>query len=290
MIKFGPAGNSDSFFQDGYSSTLDTPLWIKNKGLDVFEYSLSRGLTISDDLCKKLGELFKAENIEVTVHAPYYVNFANPDPLMIEKSIGYIIGSLKKLRLMGGKRCVFHPGSCGKLPRHEAYNLLVNNIKILIDKVKNEGLDDMLLCPETMGKSQQLGTLQEVAELCKIDKMLIPTIDFGHINAFTQGSIKGESDYEKIITYLIETIGYEKTNMMHIHFSKIEYGPKGELRHLTFDDNQYGPEFDGLAKILVKYNLNPVIICESKGTQAEDAINMKKIYKNIMSQKQNMLK
>ncbi len=285
MVKFGPAGNSDSFYTDGYSSTLDTATWVKNKGLDVFEYSLSRGLTITDDLCIKLGKVFKENNIEITVHAPYYINFANPDDSMIEKSIGYILGSLKKLKLMGGNRCIFHPGSCGKLSRQEAFDNLLKNIKKLIKRVKEEGYDDMLLCPETMGKSQQLGTLEEVAKICNLDKMLIPTIDFGHINAFTQGSIKGEEDYDRIINYLIETIGYEKTKIMHIHFSKIEYGPKGELKHLTFEDDKFGPEFDGLANIIVKYKLSPIIICESKGTQAEDAIKMKKIYQNTMSQK-----
>lgn len=285
MVKFGPAGNSDSFYTDGYSSTLDTATWVKNKGLDVFEYSLSRGLTITDDLCIKLGKVFKENNIEITVHAPYYINFANPDDSMIEKSIGYILGSLKKLKLMGGNRCIFHPGSCGKLSRQEAFDNLLKNIKKLIERVKEEGYDDMLLCPETMGKSQQLGTLEEIAKICNLDKMLIPTIDFGHINAFTQGSIKGEEDYDRIINYLIETIGYEKTKIMHIHFSKIEYGPKGELKHLTFEDDKFGPEFDGLANIIVKYKLSPIIICESKGTQAEDAIKMKKIYQNTMSQK-----
>ena len=285
MVKFGPAGNSDSFYTDGYSSTLDTATWVKNKGLDVFEYSLSRGLTITDDLCIKLGKVFKENNIEITVHAPYYINFANPDDSMIEKSIGYILGSLKKLKLMGGNRCIFHPGSCGKLSRQEAFDNLLKNIKKLIVRVKEEGYDDMLLCPETMGKSQQLGTLEEVAKICNLDKMLIPTIDFGHINAFTQGSIKGEEDYDRIINYLIETIGYEKTKIMHIHFSKIEYGPKGELKHLTFEDDKFGPEFDGLANIIVKYKLSPIIICESKRTQAEDAIKMKKIYQNTMSQK-----
>lgn len=285
MVKFGPAGNSDSFYTDGYLSTLDTATWVKNKGLDVFEYSLSRGLTITDDLCIKLGKVFKENNIEITVHAPYYINFANPDDSMIEKSIGYILGSLKKLKLMGGNRCIFHPGSCGKLSRQEAFDNLLKNIKKLIKRVKEEGYDDMLLCPETMGKSQQLGTLEEIAEICNLDKMLIPTIDFGHINAFTQGSIKGEEDYDRIINYLIETIGYEKTKIMHIHFSKIEYGPKGELKHLTFEDDKFGPEFDGLANIIVKYKLSPIIICESKGTQAEDAIKMKKIYQNTMSQK-----
>ena len=225
MIKFGPAGNSESFYADGYSSSLDTAIWVKNKGLDVFEYSLSRGLTITDELCVKLGKTFKENNIEVTVHAPYYINFANPDDEMIEKSIGYILGSLKKLKLMGGNRCVFHPGSCGKLSREDAFNNLIKNIKKLILRVKEEGYNDMLLCPETMGKSQQLGTLEEIAQICSLDEMLIPTIDFGHINAFTHGSIKGEQDYDKIINYLINTIGYEKTKKMHIHFSKIESCP-----------------------------------------------------------------
>ena len=121
----------------------------------------------------------------------------------------------------------------------------------------------------------------EIAEFCKIADFFLPTIDFGHINARTYGSLKTEEDYDGIIACLLNAIGAERTNKLHIHFSKIEYSTGGEVRHLTFADKVFGPEFAPLAKILKKYKLSPVAICESDGTQADDAIEMKRIYDSI---------
>lgn len=283
MVRFGPSGNSESFYAEGYSASLDMPLWLNKRGLNAYEYSLTRGINIGDELAIKLGELFKQYDIEISVHAPYYINLANPDPEMIEKSFNYILGSLRVLKLMQGTRCVFHPGSCGKMPREEAFRLVKQNMVELVKRAKAAGYGDLYICPETMGKSMQIGTYQEIAELCKVDDMVIPTMDFGHINSLLQGAIKGKKDYQNIIYYLIQNIGLDKVRKMHVHFSKIEYGPKGELKHLTFDDTQYGPEFKGLAEVIKEYNMSPVVICESKGTQAEDAKIMQDLQKKVLS-------
>lgn len=109
MIKFGPAGNSLSFYEEGKKSTTEAPKWVKEKGLDCFEYSFGRGVNLSTIK----GEEIKAEavknGIEISVHAPYFINFSNENEEMIQKSFMYIINSLEKLSVLGGKRCVFHP-------------------------------------------------------------------------------------------------------------------------------------------------------------------------------------
>ena len=282
MVKFGPSGNSELFYAQLFKTSLEAPAWIKNRGLNAYEYAFSRGFNISDFTAKTLGEKCKENGIELSLHAPYYINLANPDPKMIEKSFDYIINCLKYLKIMQGSRVVFHPGSCGNMTRVEAFELLKNNMKELVKRIDNEKFDfKFYLCPETMGKSQQLGTYQEVAEICSYADYLIPTLDFGHINSLLQGKLKTEKDFEEIFTYLIDKIGLDKVDNIHIHFSKIEYGEKGEIKHLTFDDNVFGPEFEPLAKVIKKLKLNPVIICESRGTQAEDANEMKRIYENL---------
>lgn len=280
MIRFGPSGNSDLFYDQGFKTSLDAPLWLKNRGLTAYEYAFTRGVRISDFVAETLGENCKKNGIEISVHAPYYINLANPDPEMVNKSFEYILQSLKYLKIMGGKRCVFHPGTCGKLSREDAFELLKQNTKKLVELIKQNGFDDMIICPETMGKSAQLGTYEEIAEICTYADFLIPTLDFGHINSLTQGSLKTEEDFEKIIVYLIDKLGFDKVKNIHIHFSKIMYGAKGEIKHLTMEDSEYGPEFEPLAKVLKKYDINPVIICESRGCQAEDANMLKDIYNN----------
>ena len=279
MIRFGPSGNCDLFYDQGFKSSLDAPAWLKNRGLSAYEYSFSRGFALSEFMAKSLGEKCKENGIELSVHAPYDINLANPDPVMIEKSFGYIITSLKYLKIMGARRLVFHPGTCGGLPRCEAVKLMNENMKKLVERIKAENFDfDFILCPETMGKSQQLGTYEEVAELCTYADFLVPTLDFGHINALTHGGLTRAEDYERIFKHLIDKIGFEKVKKVHIHFSKIEYGQKGEIKHLTFEDRDFGPEFPPLARVIKKLGLEPVIICESRGTQAEDAGEMKDYY------------
>ena len=130
-----------------------------------------------------------------------------------------------------------------------------------------------------MGKINQLGNLQEVMELCKCDDSFIPCIDFGHLNARTNGSIKAKSDFENILNTIENELGIDRLKKFHSHFSKIEYTENGgEVKHLTFKDTLYGPDFEPLMELVAKKKLSPTFICESAGTQAEDALIMKKFY------------
>ncbi len=280
MIKFGPSGNSDAFREAGNVSTEQSAVWVKNMGLNHFEYSFGRGISVSDEKALSIGKAFKEAGISISVHAPYYINLANPEDENAEKSYNYIIESAKKVRLMGGDRVIFHPASQGKLSREEAVLLTLKRMGILRDRIYNEGLNDLTFCPETMGKLGQIGTIEEVTEFCKTDKIFVPTVDFGHVNARECGSLKTEADYEKRLTYMIDNLGMEKMKHFHVHFSKIEYTQKGEVKHLTFEDTEYGPEFEPLCVVLKKLGLEPVIVCESAGTQDKDALYMQKVYRS----------
>ena len=280
MIKFGPSGNSYAFKAAGYEKTEDSAKWVKDLGLDCFEYSFGRGVNLSDQKALSLAEIFFRYGVEISVHAPYYINFANPDDEMAGKSIGYVINSAKKVRLMGGKRVVFHPASQGKAERQAAVDLTKERLKRLSDAIYKEGLTDIMFCPETMGKIAQIGTVEEITDFCKIDSVFYPCVDFGHVNAREQGSLKTVEDYKSLLEYMIAELGYEKMKDFHVHFSKIEYSAGGEVRHLTFEDKIYGPEFLPLSVTLKKLDLTPYVICESAGTQDTDAAYMRKIYYN----------
>ena len=197
---------------------------------------------------------------------------------MANKSYSYVIQSANKVKLMGGNRIVFHPASQGKMSRESAVKLTTTRLEKLRDMVYEQGLNHLTYCPETMGKLGQIGTIEEVTEFCKIDKIYVPAVDFGHVNAREWGSLKTEKDYLDRLTYMIDELGYEKMKNFHVHFSKIEYSAKGEVRHLTFADDHYGPNFEPLAKALKKLKLEPFIVCESAGTQDIDAVNMQNIY------------
>ena len=219
--------------------------------------------------------------MEISVHAPYYINFANPEEENAQNSYRYVLESGAALRAMGGKRCVFHSATQGKMEREEAVCLTEERLKILRDKIYEAGLDDLYFCPETMGKIAQIGTLEEIVRFCKIDRIYLPAVDFGHLNAREQGSLKSVSDYRERLDYMISELGFDRVKHFHVHFSKIQYGPKGEVRHLTFADTMYGPEFEPLAVALKETGLEPYIVSESAGTQAEDALAMKRAYEAV---------
>ncbi len=278
MIKFGPSGNCESFYAEGYSHTEESARFVRARGLDCFEYSFGRGVRMTEAKAVSIGEAFAAEGVEISVHAPYFINFANPDDEMAAKSYGYVLDSGRALKRMGGRRCVFHPAAQGKEEREAAVSRTLDRLKILRDNIYLNGMQDLMFCPETMGKIAQIGTVEEIAAFCKVDPVFTPCVDFGHVNAREQGSLKTAEDYRRLLGYLCEQLGYERMKNFHVHFSKIMYGARGEIKHLTFEDRIYGPEFAPLAEVLCEMKLEPYIVSESAGTQAEDASEMKRLY------------
>lgn len=279
MIRFGPSGNSQSFYDDGNKTSVQAPKWLSEKGLNAYEFSFGRGYTMGLKTATDLGNEAEKYGVKVSIHAPYYINLANPDEEMKIKSFGYIIKGLELLKAMRGNHLIFHVASQGKMERAEAVALAEKRLVELSKVLDFEGENkDLFLCLETMGKPLQIGTFKEIIDLCTICPNFIPCFDFGHINALTGGGLKKVEDYLEILNYSIEKLGFERTKNCHIHFSKIEYGAKGEIRHLNYDDTVYGPEFNPLAKALKMLNLTPVVICESKTMMAEDALLLKNIY------------
>jgi deoxyribonuclease-4 len=281
MILFGPSGNSDIFYEQGYKSSLEAPEWLRRMGLDAYEYSCARGVRIREDMAVRLGSIAKEQGITMSVHAPYYINLASEDPQGLDKSFGYIIDTVKAAELMGAKRVVLHTGSLGKLERKQAFNNIKSNFLKVLGRLKEMG-SNISLCPETLGKKNQMGNLDEIMELCLLDEALIPTLDFAHLHALNGGALNNKSDYERVFDRLFTVLGDKRARNIHIHYSRVEFTLKGgEKKHWSYADTQYGPEFEPLAECLIEYGVNAIIISESRGTMAEDALAVKKIYGRI---------
>ncbi|MDE7394975.1 MAG: TIM barrel protein, partial [Clostridiales bacterium] len=135
MIRIGPSGNSETFYQEGHKHTYEAAEWLHRLGLNAYEYSFGRGVMITPAGTEKIREAFQKYGVEISAHAPYYTNFANEASDMIEKSIGYILQSIEAIKQMGGVRVVFHPASCGKATRAEALSRAERNIALMIEKV-----------------------------------------------------------------------------------------------------------------------------------------------------------
>lgn len=278
--KFGPAGNSDSFSAK-YKSSADAPLFLKEMGLDCYEYQCGRGVKVSDKTASAIRANAEKTGIKLTLHAPYFISLSSVEPEKRDNSINYILQSCDAAMRIGADRIVIHSGSCSKMSREEALELAKDTLARARKQAVEQGFESVHFCPETMGKTNQLGNLTEVMELCRLDDTFLPCIDFGHLNARTFGGIKSIQDYEKMLDEVENALGHDRLKIFHSHFSKIMYTePGGEKKHLTFEDEEYGPEYEPLMELVAKKNLSPVFICESAGTQAEDALKMKESYLN----------
>lgn len=280
--KFGPAGTAESFKQMGYKKTIQLGEYLEKFGLNHFEYQCGQGVRIGEESARAFGKMLAEKNISVSIHAPYFISLSSVEEEKRDNSINYILESARAADYMGADRIVIHSGSCSKMTREEALELAKATMKKAREALVAEGLGHIHCCPETMGKINQLGDLNEVMELCRIDDTFIPTIDFGHLNARTLGSIKDKSDYAAILNTIENKLGHDRLNCFHSHFSKIEYTEKGgEKKHLTFADEIYGPQYEPLMELIYERNLSPTFICESAGTQTEDAQTMKLYYESL---------
>lgn len=280
--KFGPAGAGMSFKEMGYKKTIQMGDYLLKFGLNHFEYQCGQGVRISEESARAFGNALKEKNISVSVHAPYFISLSSLEEEKRNNSIGYIIAAAKAVKAMGGDRIVVHSGSCSKISREEALELAKETMRKAKLAMEENGVADVHPCIETMGKINQLGTLDEVLEICSLDDNFLPCIDFGHLNARTNGSIKTKKDYEDILDKIGNKLGSDRLNAFHAHFSKIEYTEKGgEKKHLTFEDKIYGPQFEPLMELIYEKNLSPTFICESAGTQTEDAMAMMNYYNSL---------
>ena len=281
MVKFGPAGNCRLFYEYGYKNTVQMPEFLQKIGLDAYEIQCGRGVRMRREAALEIGNSAREKGISLSVHAPYYISMSGVEEEKRLKSIDYILQSAELAKMCGANRIVIHSGSCSKISREYALELAIDTMKKSIDAMDNNGYSEISMCPETMGKVNQLGTLQEVLELCSLDERIIPAIDFGHINAREQGSLKTVKDFEYIIDMVENKLGSYRAKCFHAHFSKIEYSTGGEKKHLTFADTDFGPNFEPLAEVIYERSLEPTIICESDNTMSEDALYMKKYYNSL---------
>ena len=280
---FGPAGNSDSFSKL-YKSSLDAPGWIASLGLSCYEYQCGKGVHVGAETARKLGQRAKEAGITLSLHAPYFINLANPDPEALKKTIGYITSACLAADQMGAGRVIIHSGALMKRTRREALEIALKSLRAVMTACDDGGFGHIALCPETMGKINQLGDLDEVLQLCALDERLVPCIDFGHLYARSLGADDGQEAFDRMLSRVEEVLGVQRAARFHSHFSHIQFTPNGgEKCHRTFaHDDGYGPQWEPLAREVARRGWSPTFICESAGTQAEDALEMQRIYQSYL--------
>lgn len=277
-VRFGPAGNADSFYEAGYKSSLDMPRWLAGMGLTAYEYQCVRGVHLKEETARKLGENAREHNVALSIHGPYYISLAATDPGVREITKKHFLDALRAAMWMGARPVVFHPGGGGGDDRAGALKRARERLQEMLEMAEEEGLGGIPVAPETMGKPSQLGNLEEVLELCSLGKNVVPAVDFGHLHAAGAGALRDEEHFAAVLDRVKAVLGAKALQKLHIHFSPVEFTKAGERRHRTLLDDGYGPDFIHLARQIVQRGMTPTIICESNGRQAEDALEFQRLY------------
>ena len=236
--RFGPAGNSERFYQEGNKRTVETFAWQRAMGLTAFEYPFGRGISLSDDTAVDIGQAAQEAGVTISAHAPYYINLGSNRADAIDKSLGYILKAAHKLHLMGGERLVVHVGAPQKRPREDAIS---------------DAAEGLL-------KARRL-LMEEGLQAIRLDDSFLPCVDFAHLHAAGGGALSSRADFARVLDAVEQGVGRERAAAMHVHFSHIEYGRSGEIRHRIFADEGFGPDFAHLAPLLVQRGYAPTIIC-----------------------------
>lgn len=278
-IRIGPAGMCEAAAAEKIKSTEKLMSWLAEKGLNAFEYQCGRGVRLSAEKAEAIKNAADAAGISVSLHAPYFISLASVDIEKRDNSVKYIEQSAEAVKMLGGNRIVVHPGGLSKMTREEARSIACETLVKAQNTLDSDGLNDIHICPEVMGKINQLGDLEDIITFCKLDERFVPCVDFGHLNSRTGGSLRSFEDYARVFSAISNELGEERAKNMHIHFSKIEYSKGGEVRHLTFEERNFGPNPEIFIESVVRLEMTPTIICESAGTQTYDSVTMLEMYK-----------
>ena len=201
------------------------PPWLREQGLEAYEYQCGKGVTVGEATARAIGRAAAEAGIALSLHAPYFVNPANPDPDSQEKTLGHVLKACQVAQWMGADRVVVHTGALQKRTREEALATAKAFFQTLRRRCDEGGYGDILLCPETMGKINQLGDLEEVLAICAPSEGLPPCVDFGHLYArswapWTGRGGRGDAGPDG------PGPGGGPARVFHSHFSKIEYTPE----------------------------------------------------------------
>ncbi len=260
MIKLGPAGVGGEIM-----SGLKA---IRDMGLQAVEIEFTHGVRMSNEKAKKAAALGKSLGLELSVHAPYYINLASEDPDKAKASRQRILDSCERGHHLGAGYIVFHPGFYMGRDNSLVYSIIKKEIMALMALIKKKRYH-VVLAPETTGKSSQFGDLDELLRLRKETGCGL-CVDFAHLFARHQG----KADFGKILDRL------KGIRHIHSHFSGIEFTQKGEKRHIPMSKRFFRP----LAKEILRRGTDITIISESPLTW-KDSLKMREVIDELSSVK-----
>jgi deoxyribonuclease-4 len=263
--RFGPAG-MPSGFKLLKRPVTEVPKYLRAENLDSFEYEMVRWgprPQIKQQTAEELGKKALEHDIWLTAHGSYFINLTSANKEHREASMKRLLACVQGASWMGAHIVVFHPGAyAGRSPK-QVFEICAKAMKEVVEQMRSLGITKVHLAPETMGKSAQFGTVEEVLALCERVDLTEPNVDWAHLHARQHGRFKTIDDLSKVMDEIEKKLGTEGLRNIHCHYSHIEFTDKGERRHHNVDRTDYGPDFGFLARLIVERDLKPVIACET---------------------------
>lgn len=270
MLRFGTAGTPISTSK---RDTISGVKQVREIGLDCMEVEFVRGVRMGAETAGKLGHTAIEMDVVLSVHAPYYINLNSRDSKKVDASQKRILDSARIGNIFGAIGVVFHPAFYHEDSSSMVYGIVKTHLLEMTARLKDEGID-ILLRPETTGKGSQFGTLTELLEISTELEGVMPCLDFSHMHA-REGGMNSYEEFCQILNMVEDHLGREGLDNMHIHVSGIEYGPKGEIKHLVLEESDM--DYQGLVNAWKEYDIKGTVICESPNLEG-DALLLQDIY------------
>ena len=256
-VLFGPAG----YPSEARGNVKRVFQILTEVGVDALEYAAVHGLKTKEDKAKIIGELAKEAGITMSMHAAYYISLASKTPRIRKSSMDRLVKALRFAPLMNVKRIVFHPGYLGGLSKDEAHAVIRDALRSVWETAGYLG-EGAFLAPEIAGKLSAYGSIDQIIRLCQEVEGCIPTIDWAHLYAISQGEINDKESYLKVLTRFEDDLGDLFVDNMHFHISGITFTEKGEAAHRPLGQ-EWGPDIRPLVEVVRECGYKPTFISES---------------------------
>ncbi len=257
--------------------------WLKQMGLNGFEIQCTYGFKVSDDRRDIIKNMAK-NGFYFSMHAPYYINLGSLNAAVVGRSKSNMKEGIELAKELDVNRIIFHPGG-GHENTAEGRKHAINQIVDAINEFTSQiDMGSVRLYPEIGGKTANLGSLDEIIEICSRCKYCYPCIDIAHLHAREIGSITTKQILLEKLTKIKNALP-EKFKYIHFHAYTINYGDKGEIKHLKHGENMPDgrvgmPNLADFVDVLKEMKIDPWVISEALDTQEIGAKYMRDLYFN----------
>lgn len=297
MPLFGVAGFPPGFFESIYKKRRENIFeWLASINLDWVELQNTYGVKMKDQQAYLYRKLAETYNIGISLHAPYYITLASADGEVVKRSKDRILQCVALAMKIGAERIIFHPGhfpGTSKADREEAIKKIVEEL----NSIENQIPKSIYIYPETAGKRSQIGSVEEIINICSQVKYTRPCIDVAHVHGFENGKLKSAESIIEVLNLIEQKLGRRYLEETHFHMYPVEIDHNGEKRHKAFEDrienqqielfqenmeDRYYPLAEHFVQALKYKEIFPVVVCEARDSQDRGAKLMKKIFDEEM--------